>query len=200
MDEALKTTQEATLSPGEMLTGSGFAVESDNCHWYIAECKPTKEGTVRTMLTNGGYEVFVASRFETKTYANRTRHTKEKVLIPGKVFVRTEEPKLMEIMLGYSAVWRFMLNRMAKERSFAYVPEKEMQQMQYMLGKANNPVQITAESLKIDQQVRVMRGPMEGLEGGFCRIGHSDCIVIKVTMGTTHYVYTEIPLEDIQPL
>ena len=75
-----------------------------------------------------------------------------------------------------------------------------MQQLQYILGKAKNPVQITTENLKIGQQVRVMRGALEGLEGGYLKEGHTSYIVIKVSMGTNHFVYTEVPLEDIQPL
>jgi transcription antitermination factor NusG len=200
MDEELNTPQESEMSPADMLTGSGFAVGNDGVRWYIAECKPTKEGTIRTMLKNAKYEVFVASRTEEKIYANRTHHTKETILIPGKVFVHTTEKNLMPIMLGYSSVWRFMMNRLSKERSYAFVPENEMRQMQYVLGRANNPVLITAESLKVDQKVKVMRGALEGLEGWFMKQGHTSYVVIKVTMGTNHYVYTEVPLEDIQPL
>ena len=45
-----------------------------------------------------------------------------------------------------------------------------------------------------------MRGALEGLEGGFHKEGHASYIVIKVSMGSSHYVYTEVPIEDIQPL
>ena len=45
-----------------------------------------------------------------------------------------------------------------------------------------------------------MRGALSGLEGWYYKEGHSSYVVIKVTMGTNHYVYTEVPLEDIQSL
>ena len=200
MDEELKTPQKATSSPANMLTGSGFAVQSGDLRWYIAECKPTKEKVIRTMLTKADYEVFVASRLEEKIYANRTRHIKETILIPGKVFVRTTESNLLPIMLEYASVWRFMLNRTAERRTYAYVSENEMQQLQYILGKADNPVHITVEDLKTDQPIRVMRGALAGLDGWYYKAGHTSYIVIKVSMGTNHYVYTEVPLEDIQLL
>lgn len=168
--------------------------------WYIAECKPTKEKVIRTMLTKANYEVFLASRIEQKKYANRTVHTKETILIPGKVFVRTTESNLMSIMLEYTSVWRFMLNRAVETRTYAFVPENEMQQLQYMMGKANNPVYMTVESLKVNQKIKVMRGALAGLEGWYYKAGHTSYIVIKVSMGTNHYVYTEVPLEDIQTL
>jgi hypothetical protein len=103
-------------------------------------------------------------------------------------------------MLDYSSVWRFMMNRLSKSRTYAFVPENEMEQLQYVMGHADNPIHITADSLKVDQKVKVMRGALAGLEGWFYKEGHTSFIVIKVTMGTNHYVYTEVPIDDIQPV
>lgn len=196
----MQNFQDTPQRPGDMLTASGFAVGNGEVRWYIAECKPTKENLVRTMLQKANYEVYVASRVEEKVYANRTRHTKEAVLISGKVFVRTTEDQLMPIMLGYSSVWRFMMNRAAQGRSYAFVSNQEMQQLQYILGKATNPVHITVDSLQVNQRIKVMRGALAGLEGWYYKEGHASYVVIKFSMGISHYVFTEIPIEDIQLL
>lgn len=196
----IQNFQDTPQRLGDMLTASGFAVENGEVRWYIAECKPTKEKLVRTMLQKANYEVYVASRVEEKVYANRTRHTKEAVLISGKVFVRTTEDHLMPIMLGYSSVWRFMMNRAAQGRSYAFVSDQEMQQLQYILGKATNPVHITADSLQVNQRIKVMRGALAGLEGWYYKEGHASYVVIKFSMGISHYVFTEIPIDDIQLL
>ena len=196
----MQNFQDTPQRPGDMLTASGFAVGNSEVRWYIAECKPTKEKLVRTMLQKANYEVYVASRVEEKVYANRTRHTKEAVFISGKVFVRTTEDQLMPIMLGYSSVWRFMMNRAAQGRSYAFVSDQEMQQLQYILGKATNPVHITVDSLQVNQRIKVMRGALAGLEGWYYKEGHASYVVIKFSMGISHYVFTEIPIEDIQLL
>lgn len=200
MAEDNTLSQSASTSPTEVHKGSGVAVESAPVRWYIAECKPTKERTIRTMLTNARYEVYVASRLEEKIYKSRNRRMTEKIVIPGKVFVRTEAAQLMPIMLGYSSVHRFMINRLSEGRSYAYIPDDQMQQLQYMLGNASNPVHLTAADLKLNQKVRVMRGALSGLEGWYYKEGHTSYIVIKMEMGSSHYIYTEIPLDDIQPL
>ena len=200
MAEDNTLSQSASTSPADVHKGSGVAVESAPLRWYIAECKPTKEGTIRTMLTNARYEVFVASKVEEKIYKSRNRRMTEKIVIPGKVFVRTEVEQLMPIMLGYSSVHRFMINRLSEARSYAYVPDDQMQQLQYMLGNASNPVHLTATDLKLNQKVKVMRGALSGLEGWYYKEGHTSYIVIKIEMGSSHYIYTEIPLGDIQPL
>lgn len=196
----IQNFQDTPQRPGDMLTASGFAVGNSEVRWYIAECKPTKEKLVRTMLQKANYEVYVASRMVERIYANRTRHTKEAVFISGKVFVRTTEDQLMPIMLGYSSVWRFMMNRAAQGRSYAFVSDQEMQQLQYILGKATNPVQITVDSLQVNQRIKVMRGALAGLEGWYYKEGHASYVVIKFSMGISHYVFTEIPIDDIQLL
>lgn len=193
-------TAPAYMSPNALHTDCGFAVSGTKMRWFIAECKPTKEKTVRTLLQDAGYEVYLASHSEIVVYKSRNRRVKETILIPGKVFVHTEEPKLMEIMLSFSSVWRFMLDRTAKDRKFAFVSDDDMQNLKYMLGSANNPVLITADSLKVGQKVKVMRGALTGLEGWFYKEGHASYVVIKVTMGSCHYVYTEVPIDDIKPL
>ena len=196
----MQNFQDTPQRPGDMLTASGFAVGNGEVRWYIAECKPTKEKLVRTMLQKANYEVYVASRMVERIYANRTRHTKEAVFISGKVFVRTTEDHLMPIMLGYSSVWRFMMNRAAQGRSYAFVSDQEMQQLQYILGKATNPVHITVDSLQVNQRIKVMRGALAGLEGWYYKEGHASYVVIKFSMGISHYVFTEIPIDDIQLL
>lgn len=152
------------------------------------------------MLKNAEYEVYVASQAKERVYASRNRRMTETVVIPGKVFVHTEQDKLMGIMLGYSPVYRFMLNRAHKDRTYAFVPDDQMQQLQYVLGQAENPVFFTAEDLQVNQRIRVMRGPLAGLEGWFHEKGHISYIVVKMEMGTSHYIFTEVPIEDIQPL
>ena len=45
-----------------------------------------------------------------------------------------------------------------------------------------------------------MRGALAGLEGWYLKEGKTSYIVIKMEMGERQYIYTEIPLEDIQPV
>ena len=52
------------------------------------------------MLEKGGYQVYVASLVEEKVYKSRNRYQKETNVIPGKVFVRTVEEKLMPQTIG----------------------------------------------------------------------------------------------------
>lgn len=203
MAQESKVSVAAAVSPAEVHKGSGFAVSS--AKWYIAECKATRERTVRSMLQKAGYEAYVASQVETHVYKSRNRRRVEKVLLPSRVFVYTEKRNLIPILLSYSSVYRFQMDKAARTDAhgnlpFAFVPEDQMHQLQYMLGKASNPVMFTVDDLVLNQKIRIMRGPLAGVEGWFYQKGSSSYIVIKVEMGFSHYAYTEIPTEDVQPI
>ena len=178
---------------------------ADKVKWFIAECKPTRERTIRNDLQKAGYEAFVASQKETKVYKSRNKREVERVLIGGLIFVHIEEKRLMEILLNFSSVWRFQKNRAASPDAngilpFATVPEDQMLQLQYVLGQADNPVVLSADDFVPEQEVRVMRGPLEGLRGWFLKKGRSCYIKLRIEMGQTQYYETEVLLEDVQPI
>lgn len=142
---------------------------------------------------------------ETKVYTSRNRREVEKIVIPGKIFVRTTEDNLWNILLENSSIYRFMINRAASDREkgkrvFAYVRDAEMQQLRYVLNNAPNPVMITTEDLSLGQKIEIMRGPLIGLKGELARIENATYIVLKMEMGERNYVLTEISVQDIRPI
>lgn len=182
--------------------GSGIAKSDEK--WYIGECKPTKERTIRKSLEKK-YEVYVASRKETRVYASRNRREVERIMIPGKVFIRTTEAHLWDILLEYPSIYRFMINRAASDkekgkRVFAYVRDEEMQQLRYVLDNAPNPVMITTQQLSLGQKIEITRGPLIGLQGELAKIENASYIVLKMEMGERNYVLTEISVQDIRPV
>lgn len=173
--------------------------------WYIAECKPTKERALRSSLEKAGYNVYVASQTETRVYASRNRRKVEKVVIPGKIFINTTEAEIWNILLSNSCIYRFMINRAAADyekgrRVYAYISEAEMQQLQYVLNNAPNPVMFTTKGLTLGQQIEVTRGPLKGLKGELAKIENVTYIVLKMEMGEHNYVFTEISIQDVRPI
>lgn len=197
------TSENARESQATEHKGSGFAVS--NAHWYIAECKPTRERTIREMLKKAGYEAYVASQKEKHRYKSGNTRVVEHVILSGRVFVHTEEARLVDILTSFSSVYRFQINRAAAldkygNKPFAFVPPVEMDRLMDILDKSEKPVVITDVKLKLNQAVKVVSGPLAGLEGLFYREGSATYIVIKVSMGHNHYAYTEVSSEDIKPL
>ncbi len=203
MSDVIQSSDTDKMGLNVLHKGSGVAVR--NAKWYIAECKPTRELSIRACLQKAGYEVYVASRKETHIYKSRNRREVERVLLSGRIFVRTEERKLMDILLAYSSVWRFQKNRAAKPNAngilpYAFVPEDQMQQLQFVLKESTTPVIFSVEDFHPNQEVQIIRGPMAGFRGWFTKKGHTAYIVIRVEMGQTNYVFSEILAEDVQPV
>ena len=84
--------------------------------------------------------------------------------------------------------------------AFAYVTEAELNQLKYICRQAENPVLFSEEPLKVGQRVRVMRGPLSGVEGFFLQEGNSTSIVVKVSIGRFSYVRTVVSKDDVQPV
>ena len=203
MAQEKNISENASESPVCEHKDSGFAVS--NAQWYIAECKPTRERTIREMLKKAGYEAYVASQKEKHRYKSGNTRVVEHIILPGRVFVKTEETSLVDIMTSFSSVYRFLINKAAGadkygNKPFAFVPKGEMDRLQCMLDGSEKPVYITDLKLELDQEVKVVRGPLAGIEGRFYREGSATYIVIKVAMGSNHYAYTEVSQNDIQPI
>ena len=191
--------------------GSGVAVSNGEPadgvkrRWYIAECKPTRERTIRTMLENDHYDVYLACRVEEKVYKSRNRYRREIPVLPGKVFIHADEKMLMSILLAYPSIHRFMLNRLASDREqckrvYAYITEEQRLAMEKILTHAPRPVTVTTDKLEIGQEIEITQGPLAGLRGFLSQKDKASYIVLKMEMGTSHYIYTEIDIQDIQPL
>ena len=187
---------------GRAFEHKGSSVALSNAKWYIAECKPTRERTIREMLKKVGYDAYVASQKEKHRYGSGNVRVVEHVILPGRVFVHTDEASLVDIMTSFSSVYRFQINRASSGdkcgvKPFAYVPSDDMERLMALLDKASNPVFITRGMLRLDQEVRIVRGPLAGFEGYFYRESTATYIVIRVKMGTNHYAYTEVAVSDI---
>lgn len=172
--------------------------------WYIGNCPPQKWRAVRKILEKT-YNVYVATQKETRVYKSRNRREIERVVIPGVIFIHTTEDNLWNILLNYSDIHRFMLDRAASNRQkgkrvYASISDQEMQQLRQMLDNSPHPVVLTTEQLTVGQQVEITRGPLVGLKGELAIIDSTSYIVLKMEMGQRNYIMTEISVNDIRPL
>lgn len=147
----------------------------------------------------------MATQKETQVYKSRNRREIERVVIPGVIFIHTTEDNLWNILLNYSDIHRFMLDRAASNRQkgkrvYASISDQEMQQLRQMLDNSPHPVVLTTEQLTVGQQVEITRGPLVGLKGELAIIDSTSYIVLKMEMGQRNYIMTEISVNDIRPL
>jgi len=153
---------------GATAEGAGDAVGVPQRKWFIAFVGHNAEKASRDRLEKAGYEAFVASQKDMHYWRNGKRKMIEKVIITNYIFVKVTESERRQIV-NFPYIKSFMVNKSGKpnangSRPLAFVNDKDMDMLKYMLHRAEFPVEFLATFAKGDR-VKVIRGSMTGLEG-----------------------------------
>lgn len=136
--------------------------------WFVAIVNSRHEKSVAEKLGERGVVCYVATQKEMRVWQNGRRKMIDRVVIPSVVFVNCTEKERREIVaLPY--VNRFMVNRMSGAGSLnkpaATIPDVQIRRLQFMLGQSETPVNFEPTVFKVNDNVRVIRGHLKGLEG-----------------------------------
>ncbi len=149
-------------------TGVDDAVGVNEAKWFVAIVNSRHEKSVAEKLQEAGYDSYVASQREMRVWNNGRRKMIDRVVIPSVVFVRCTERQRREVV-ALPFVNRFMVNRTAERgtlnRPVAVIPDRQIRQLQFMLGQSETPVNFEPTIFKVNDNVRVIRGHLQGLEG-----------------------------------
>lgn len=157
-----------------------------NRRWLAAYVKMHHEKRVRERLSELGIENFLPVQTEVRQWSDRKKRV-EQVLIPMMIFVHidTEEQRTV---LTHPSVLRYLVLR--GEHAPAEIPEEQMNRFRFMLDFSDQPVSFNTAGLQPGEKVKVIKGPLAGLEGEFVtvdgksnvivRISHLGCAVVEV--------------------
>lgn len=151
-----------------VLEGADGAVGVPEMKWFVAIVKPRHEKTVAEKLRNSGFDCYVASQPELRIWKNGRRKIVDRVVIPSVVFVRCNEAQRRSIVsLPY--ISRFLVNHTTEtgglNKPVAVVPDEQIAKLRFMLGQSDTPVNFKPSVFRINDNVRVIRGRLAGLEG-----------------------------------
>ena len=170
-------------------------------HWYVAVVNHNSERKAADRLSGDDCECYVASQSEVRVSPSGRRRTVERVVIPALLFIRcSEHTRLRVVNTPY--IYRFLTNRAGASTPYgkpvAIIPDDQMQQLQFMLGHSERPVEMVERSYAKGERVEVVRGPLRGLQGVAATDtdGHAFIYVDFDLLGAAR---TKIPLTDIQP-
>ncbi len=155
--------------------GVDGAVGVGSSHWYVGMVNSRHEKSASDKLSSLGIENYVATQEEVRIWSNGRRRRLQRVVIPGIVFIRCTDRERRDIVqLPY--INRFMVNRSVEtgglNKPVAVIPDRQLHRLQYMLGHSDSPVTFEPTVYRIHDNVRVIRGRLQGLEGEIMR--HSD--------------------------
>lgn len=165
--------------------------------WYVAIVRPRYERICRDKIASMGFDTYIASQKTINVYSSRNKHVVEKIVIPKTVFVKLNNEKdRLDVLKGCLYVDRFLINTSSKDRSFAVIPNVQLEKLKFMLYESDSPVAFTSSPLNLGDTVRVLRGPLTGIEGRICRLGSNSYIVIEI--GKLGSAMTYISSTDIE--
>lgn len=154
------------------LTGVDGAEGVAESKWFVAIVNSRHEKTVAKKLQEMGIDSYVATQEELHIWNNGKRKKVDRVVIPSIVFVRCTEKTRREIVT-FPFILRFMVNTAANSatlnRPVAVVPAAQINKLRFMLGHADAPVNFSDQRYQINDNVRIIRGSLKGLEGAIMK-------------------------------
>ena len=148
---------------------------SDNeLHWYVANtCRQEKK--IKQRLDSMGIENFIPFQ-----QIARKIHGVDKLIevpvIPNLVFIHTTLKTCMSLIQEYAFDMRYLRDR--ETGNFLIVPDKQMHDFMFLLDFSPSGIEVLNKNLKRGDRVRVIKGPLQGLEGELVRLmGHKRVVI-----------------------
>ncbi len=141
--------------------------------WHAVYVKSRAEKKSLDDLTRKGIEAYLPLKVLKKTWSDRIKMVEEP-LLKGYLFVRVSYREFFEA-LQINGVMAYV----AFGGEAAEIPEKQIDDLKLFLEKVNSSVQITNENIAKGQKVRVLGGPLEGIEGEISEIRGKKRIVLR---------------------
>lgn len=179
------------------------AVGIESRQWFVAIVGTNTEISCRDRLLAKGYEVWVATSYETRICRNGRKRVSERVVIPLILFVHATKEERREIV-SYPFVKKFMTDRAQQANSFgvhplAVIPDHEMKMLQFLLYQSSDPVRFLSRPLHQGSAIRVVRGSLRGFEGLVARYKDGDSFLVA-NIGILGCAMVKISLSDIESL
>lgn len=167
-------TNQKTGSAGPIVgTGEGVARPK---RWYVAMVRMHHEKKVAEKLGKLGIECFVPVQEEYHQWSDRAKKVLTP-LIPMMVFVHVDGLERREV-LNLSTVSRYMVLR--GESAPAVIPDEQMNRFKFMLDYSEELISMNSAPLARGEKVRVIKGPLAGLEGELVHVDGKSKIAVRL--------------------
>ena len=154
------------------------SIQQEERKWYVAYVRLFHERKTAEKLTAMGIECFVPIREEIHQWSQRKKKV-QRVLIPQMIFIHATQKERMEA-LNLSSISHYMVLR--GEHTPAIIPDKQMQQFMFMVDYSEETIEMFITPLEPGQTVKVIKGPLSGLEGELVEIEGKSKVVVRLDL------------------
>ena len=81
----------------------------------------------------------------------------------------------------------------------AVIPDDQINRLKFMLRHADAPVELMDQQLQVGETVRIVRGPLKGLEGELCYV-KEDKPMVAIRLECLGYACVNVSRTDLEAL
>ena len=145
--------------------------------WFAAKTKYSTAKKIKQLLERLKIEHYIP--FRTVMIEKRGKKVKvEKPVLPNFVFIRSDYATCLSLVNEYGLSMSYLLN--LETRQLLVVPDKQMQDFMFLLDFSTGSVEVLNKGIKRGDRVRVIKGPLLGLEGELVRLKGHKRVVIRL--------------------
>jgi transcription antitermination factor NusG len=164
--------------------------------WFAAKVRYQTEKKIKLWLDEQSVEHFIPVR-KIMVEKDGKRVEKEKVLIPGLLFIHTDYQKALS--LSAESRIKMVYFRNLESHKLLVVPDKQMEDFMFLLDFSETAIQIENANLRQGDRVRVVKGEFAGIEGELIRIKGHKRVVIRLE-GLFSLATTYIPSSYLEKI
>ena len=175
------------------ISGTGEGVVHSK-RWYVALVRMHHEKKVAERLSKMGIDSFVPVQQQIHQWSDR-RKIVDRVLLPMMIFVHVDLQEQKEV-LTLSSISRYMVLR--GESTPAVIPDQQMLRFKFMLDYSDETISMSTSPLAPGEKIRVIKGPLAGLEGELVHVNGKSKVAVRLTMLGCACV--DIPAGCVEPV
>ena len=139
-----------------------------------------------------GIECYLPVQSEIRQWSDRRKRV-DRLVIPMMIFVHVT-PQERPLPLSLQAVSRYMVLR--GESTPAVIPDEQMDRFRFMLDYSPEAVEMCSAPLAPGDAVKVIKGPLAGLEGELITVNGKSKVAVRLDMlGCAH---VDVPIRFVE--
>ena len=159
--------------------------------WHAVYVKSRAEKRSFEDIVSIGIDAYLPLKISKKKWSDRIKVVEEP-LIRGYLFVKVSNREYGKVLQAPGVVAYVSFGGKRAE-----IPEKQIQDLRVFLEELNDAVQVTNENLTKGEKVKVLSGPLEGMEGEISEIKGRKRIGMRFeSLGCS--VFADVPIELVE--
>lgn len=146
--------------------------------WFVAYVRSCQERRLASFLAAEGIDYYLPIQKERRRWSDRVKLV-EKLVIPGMIFIHTDEIARQELLKDNPLISRFMTNGPYKP---VVVPDSQMEEFRFVVENSSEKVSVSSRNFAAGEKIEVISGPLKGLVSEITAISGVSYLLIRLDM------------------